>query len=131
MVSHSILLVEDHPLTLALTQDILENAGFDVLAASDAEECLALLAEYSPDLVLLDLHLPGKDGFQLIRELRATPATRDLVIVALIAPAMVEDEQRALDAGCDAYLSKPIKMRDLPAHVASFFEPTTDSVLPP
>jgi CheY-like chemotaxis protein len=117
-----VLIVEDTPLNLELVQDVLEIAGFDVLAARDAEECFALVAEHRPDLILMDVQLPGKDGLQITRELRAAPETHDLLIVAMTAHAMLEDERRVMDAGCDGYLTKPIRTRRLVEQVTSFLD---------
>jgi CheY-like chemotaxis protein len=119
-MTQSVLIVEDNPLNLELAQDILEAQGYEVLSAGDADACLAVLAEHRPHLILMDVQLPGKDGLQLTRELRANPATRDLPIVAMTAHALVEDRQRVLDAGCDGYLIKPIQTRTLGREVAAF-----------
>jgi CheY-like chemotaxis protein len=125
-----VLIVEDTPLNLELVQDILEIAGFEVLAARDAAECFALLAEHRPDLILMDVQLPGKDGLQITRELRAEPETHDLLIVAMTAHAMVEDERRVMDAGCDGYLTKPIRTRMLVEQVTSFLDQKSGGAKP-
>ncbi|HCG03065.1 MAG TPA: response regulator [Chloroflexi bacterium] len=114
-----VLIVEDTPLNMELAKDILEVAGFEVLAAVDAAQCFAILADHRPDLILMDVQLPGKDGLQITRELRANPETQDLTIVAMTAYAMVEDERRIKEAGCDGYLTKPIQTRMLAKQVAS------------
>lgn len=116
----SVLIVEDNPLNLELASDILANSGYEVLTAADAQACRALLSAHRPDLVLLDLRLPDANGLDLTRELRAAPATRDLVIVALTAHAMADDRDKALAAGCDDYLTKPINTRTLADQVAAF-----------
>jgi CheY-like chemotaxis protein len=105
---------------MELARDILEAHGFEVFAARDADECMAELSERRPDLILMDLQLPGKDGLQITRELRANPDTRDLLIVAMTAHAMVEDARRVADAGCDGYLTKPIQTRTLAQQVTGF-----------
>jgi CheY-like chemotaxis protein len=115
-----VLIVEDNPLNLELAQDILEAQGFEVRAAHDAAQCFAALADRRPDLILMDIQLPGKDGLQITRELRANPATRDLPIVAMTAHAMVEDARLVAEAGCDGYLTKPIQTRTLAPQVAAF-----------
>jgi CheY-like chemotaxis protein len=119
-----VLIVEDTPLNLELAQDILEAQGYEVLTAGDAAECAAVLAHRRPDLVLMDVQLPGKDGLQITRELRADPATADLLIVAMTAHAMVEDEHQVRAAGCDGYLTKPIQTRRLVQQVAEFLQST-------
>ena len=93
---------------------LLLGEGYDVRTAGDAEEALAVLATFRPRLILMDLQLPGMDGLELTRRLKADPATRDIVIVALTAYAMKGDEERARAAGCDGYVTKPIDTRRCP-----------------
>src|SRR5579862_6765343 len=95
-----VLVVEDNPLNMELARDLLELHGYEVLGASDWTECFDRLASHRPDIVLMDLQLPGKDGLQITRELRADPRYSDLLIVAMTAHAMIEDENKVLDAGC-------------------------------
>jgi two-component system cell cycle response regulator DivK len=104
----TILLVEDVPANLALARKLLCAAHHVVLTAETAETGLELAREQLPDLVLLDLGLPGMDGWQALSKLRANPETADLRIVAFTANAMLGDDRRALEAGFDGYLSKPI-----------------------
>jgi CheY-like chemotaxis protein len=115
-----ILVVEDNLLNLELVTDLLEVGGFVVAHARTAEEGIRAARELSPDLVLMDLSLPGLDGLAATRALRADPATRHLAIVALTAHAMQGDEAIALRAGCDGYLTKPIDTRSFAAKVAAF-----------
>jgi CheY-like chemotaxis protein len=116
----TILVVDDHPTNLKLCQVMLSVDGYEVHTAADAEEALALLGTVHPGLILMDLQLPGLDGLELTRRLKADPATRDIVIVALTAYAMKGDEQKALDAGCDGYVAKPIDTRLLAATVERY-----------
>ena len=116
----TILVVDDHPTNLKLCKVMLSVDGYEVHTAADAEEALVLLGTVHPGLILMDLQLPGLDGLELTRRLKADPATRDIVIVALTAYAMKGDEQKALDAGCDGYLAKPIDTRLLAATVAKY-----------
>jgi CheY-like chemotaxis protein len=118
-VKKRILVVEDNPLNLELVTDLLQAAGFIVCPANTAEEALRSARELSPDLVLMDLSLPGLDGLAATRALRADPATHHLTIIALTAHAMKGDEALALDAGCDGYLTKPIDTRTFTAKVAA------------
>jgi len=118
-VNKRILVVEDSPLNLELVTDLLEVAGFIVCPARTAEEGLRAARELSPDLILMDLSLPGLDGLAATRALRADPATRHLTIIALTAHAMKGDEASALRAGCDGYLTKPIDTRTFAAKVAA------------
>lgn len=112
-----ILVVDDHPINLKLACDLLSWEGFDVISAKDALTAIAAIATKHPDLILLDLQLPGMDGFELARRLKEAESTRKIPIVALTAFAMKGDEDRARLAGCDAYLTKPIDTRTLGATV--------------
>ena len=115
-----ILVVEDNLINLELVADLLEAAGFIVCRALTAEEGLRAARELWPDLVLMDLGLPGLDGLAATRSLRADPATRHLTILALTAHAMRGEEALALGAGCDGYLTKPIDTRTFTAKVVAF-----------
>jgi CheY-like chemotaxis protein len=119
-VNKRILVVEDNLLNLELVTDLLEADGFIVSAARTAEEGFRATRELLPDLILMDLSLPGMDGLAATRALRADPATRHLTIVALTAHAMKGDEALALRAGCNGYLTKPIDTRTFAAKVAAF-----------
>lgn len=115
-----ILVVDDNPANLQLLTYLLGASGYQTRTAATAEEALVLLQTFRPRLMLLDLHLPGMDGLTLTRKLRAAPATRDLVIVAVTAQAMRGDREAALEAGCDAFVSKPIDTRALPKLIAGY-----------
>jgi CheY-like chemotaxis protein len=104
-----VLIVEDNPQNLKLTTVILRSAGHSVVGARTAGEAEAAIAEGVPDLVLMDIALPGQDGYALTRALRARPATAQLPILAVSSFAMPGDAERALEAGCTAYLTKPIR----------------------
>ena len=119
-MTHVILVVEDNERNLKLLQDVLEYAGYDVRAARTAEDGIALAVKEPPDLVLMDLQLPGIDGMEALRRLRESPRTADIPVVAVTAQAMKEDRERALDAGFDGYLEKPISVRAFPHQVQSF-----------
>ena len=108
MTSHKILIIEDNLLNLELATDLLEANGFVVYSAQTAEEGLRLAHELLPDLVLMDFSLPGMDGLSATKNLKQNPATRQLIVAGLTANAMKGDEELALAAGCDAYLTKPI-----------------------
>jgi two-component system cell cycle response regulator DivK len=120
MAGDPILIVDDNPANLKLARVVLAGAGFEVRTAADAEEALAALDGFHPLLILMDLQLPGMDGFELTRRLKSDPSRSPIVIVALTAYAMRGDEAKALDAGCDGYLAKPIDTRTLAATVADF-----------
>lgn len=115
-----ILVVEDNPVNLELVRDILEAHGHEVLEASNATDGLALLSGELPDLILMDIQLPGMDGLTATRQIKADARLQGIPVVALTAHAMKGDEERALAAGCDGYVSKPIDTRALPQMVAGF-----------
>ena len=108
-----ILIVEDNPANLMLAAAVLRRAGHRVAEARSAEEARERLADATPDLILMDVQLPGQDGLVLTRHLKSAPDTRDVVVVAVTAHAMREDRARAIDAGCDGYIAKPINTRTL------------------
>jgi len=124
-VNEPILVVDDNLANATLLTYVLELEGYDARAAADADEALAILEHFSPELIMMDLQLPGMDGLELTRRLKADPRRRKILIVALTAYAMKGDEERALGAGCDAYVSKPIDTRVLPALVARLLAPNT------
>jgi two-component system, cell cycle response regulator DivK len=113
-----VLIVEDNPRNLKLVRDLLEHAGYRTLEASTAEDGLALARAHRPDLVLMDVQLPGMDGVQALGRLRAEPATNGIPVVAVTAFAMKDDRARFMAAGFDDYLEKPISVREFPGQVA-------------
>ena len=118
MRGEPILVVDDNPHNLKLERVLLSGEGYDVRTAADAEEALAVLGSFAPRLVLMDLQLPGMDGLELTRRLKRDPARRDIVVIALTAYAMKGDEAKALAAGCDGYIAKPIDTEALTDLVA-------------
>jgi CheY-like chemotaxis protein len=117
MTDEKILIIEDNLLNLELATDLLEANGFVVHSAQTAEEGLRMARELLPALVLMDFSLPGMDGLTATKKLRQDPATRHLIVVGLTANAMKGDEELALNAGCDGYLTKPIDTRTFVATV--------------
>jgi two-component system, cell cycle response regulator DivK len=115
-----ILVVEDNPLNLKLVRDVLQVAGYDVIEAHTGEEGLHLAREDPPDLVLMDLQLPGIDGTETLRRLRQDSLARKVPVVAVTAFAMAEDRERAALAGFDGYIEKPISVRALPGQIEAF-----------
>lgn len=115
-----ILVVDDNVANAALINFLLAAHGYDVRSAADATEALALVGQFAPRLILMDVQLPGMDGLSLTRKLKAEPKTRNVVIIAVTAYAMKGDDERARAAGCDGYISKPIDTRTLPGVVADF-----------
>jgi len=120
MHSEPVLIVDDNPVNLKLVRLLLSYEGFEVRTAQDANEALAVLADFTPRLILMDIQLPGMDGLELTRLLKARSETRDIVIVAITAYAMKGDDLKALAAGCDGYLTKPIDTRTLPSVLAGY-----------
>ncbi len=106
-----VLIVDDHIANLKLACDVLEWSGYRIAKAMDAEQALAEIARTPPELILMDIGLPGMDGLTLVRQLKAAETTRHIPVVALTASAMKGDEQRVLEAGCDGYIPKPIDTR--------------------
>jgi CheY-like chemotaxis protein len=113
-----ILVVDDNLTNLKLVSDLLEWSGYQISQAMDAEQAIELIRQTAPDLILMDIGLPGMDGLTLTRRLKADEATKRIRVVALTAFAMKGDEQKALDAGCNGYITKPIDTRNLPHQVA-------------
>jgi two-component system cell cycle response regulator DivK len=118
MAREPVLIVDDNPQNLKLAKVILAAEGYEVKTAIDAEEALRILESFTPRLILMDLQLPRMDGLELTRRLKADPARRAIIIIALTAYAMKGDDRKAFAAGCDGYLSKPIDIDALPRVVA-------------
>jgi CheY-like chemotaxis protein len=117
-----ILIIEDNPRNLKLARDLLEHAGYRTLEATTAEDGLVLASAHRPDLVLMDVQLPGMDGVQALERLRADPATSGIPVVAVTAFAMKDDRARFVAAGFDGYLEKPISVREFPGQVAEMLK---------
>jgi two-component system, cell cycle response regulator DivK len=115
-----VLVVEDNVLNLKLVRDVLLHAGFDVVEARSGEDGIVRALEDQPDIILMDLQLPGIDGTETMQTIKRTPMGSNIPIVALTAFAMAEDRERALRNGFDGYLSKPINIRDLPRQITEF-----------
>ena len=113
-----ILVVEDNPANMTLAVFLLESAGHLVLKAADGEAGLTLARTDQPDLILMDIQLPGMDGLQATLLLKADEATRDIPVIALTALVMKGDEERILAVGCDGYIAKPMRYREFLATVA-------------
>ena len=122
MNPRTILIIEDNPLNLELASDLLEVAGYTVLRANAAEEGLQVARESKPDLVLMDVSLPGMDGLEATAALKKDPATAHIPVVALTAHAMKGDEEKAMSAGCAGYLTKPIDTRAFTSTIARYLK---------
>jgi two-component system cell cycle response regulator DivK len=108
-----ILVIEDNPANMKLALLLLRNVGHTVLCAVDAETGLTLARADQPDLILMDIQLPGMDGLAATMLLKADPATRAIPVIALTAMAMKEDQEKTKVAGCDAYIAKPLRYQEL------------------
>ena len=120
MSGRRILVVEDNSKNLKLVRDVLEFAGYEVLVAETGERGVEVAHEQPPDLVLLDLQLPGMDGTETLRQLRDLPHMQDVPVVAVTAFAMQQDRERAFASGFDGFVEKPISVRALPQQVEGF-----------
>jgi CheY-like chemotaxis protein len=118
MAGARILIVDDNATNLKLVAYLMRANGYTVDTALDAESALEAIRHHHPDVILMDIQLPGIDGLELTRRLKADPVTRDIVIVAVTAYAMKGDQAKALAAGCDDYITKPIDTRALPETIA-------------
>ncbi len=108
-----VLVIEDNPANMKLATLLLRNAGHEALRAADAEVGLALARSARPDLILMDIQLPGMDGLAATAQLKADPGTAMIPIIALTAMAMKSDQEKSELAGCDAYIAKPLRAQDL------------------
>ncbi len=113
----TILLVEDNPANLKLATLVLRNVGHAILQAFDGDQALRMVREQMPDLVLMDLHMPGMDGLTATRILKSDPATAHIPILALTAHAMHGDQERIIAAGCDGYIAKPFQLQEFLSQV--------------
>jgi two-component system, cell cycle response regulator DivK len=114
-----VLIIEDNPRNLNLARDILNHNGYETLEAENAADGLGLARARHPDLVLMDLQLPGMDGVQALGHLRSDPAERGIPVIALTAFAMTDDRERFLVAGFDDYVAEPLDIREFPRQVAA------------
>ena len=114
-----VLIVEDNPANMTLATFLLESAGHTVLSATDAEAGLTLARDEQPNLILMDIQLPGMDGLEATALLKRDDATRAIPVIALTALAMKGDEERIRAAGCDGYIAKPMRYKEFLATVAA------------
>jgi len=127
-----VLVVEDNPANMTLAVFLLESAGHSVINATDAEAGLTLARDEQPELILMDIQLPGMDGLEATRLLKLDEVTRDIPVIALTALAMNGDEARIRAAGCDGYIAKPLAYKDFLAVVsARLMTPSPEGHLPP
>ena len=122
MAGELILIIEDNDKNRKLVRDVLTFKGYAVIETETGEEGIRLAQERRPSLVLMDIRLPGIDGIETLRRLRAEPTTRGMPVMAMTASVMSEDRQKIMSAGFDAYQGKPIKVHDFVAAVAQLLE---------
>ena len=120
-----ILVVEDNEFNLKLVRALLQIKNYTMIEAMDAETGIKLAKEHCPDLILMDIQLPGLDGLSATRILRGDKLTSDIPIVAVTSFAMEGDKQKTIDAGCTGYISKPLDTRTFLAEIDTFLQPNT------
>ena len=119
-MSKCILVVEDQEDNRQILRDLLGNAGYELTEAENGEEAIAAVAKRRPDLILMDIQLPVLDGYEATRRIRTNPDLKSVPIIAVTSYALAGDEDKALAAGCDGYVSKPYSPRDLLAKVRTY-----------
>jgi two-component system, cell cycle response regulator DivK len=102
-----ILVVEDHEDNRQILRDLLANSEFDIIEAEDGEQAVLAATKYRPDLILMDIQLPGLDGYEATRRIKADPALKDIPVIVVTSYALSGDEEKAYAAGCDGYVAKP------------------------
>jgi len=122
MAGEKILIVEDNKMNLMLITDLLEFAGYTVLQAMDAEDAVQSVKNEPPDLILMDIALPGMNGLSLTRLLKKNPITKNIPVIALTAYAMKGDKEKILAAGCVGHIVKPISVKNFAKIVAHYVE---------
>lgn len=115
-----IMLIEDNKMNARLLEHVLMRDGYDVTIHFSAEEAIAAAPELMPDIILMDIQLPGMDGLEATRHLKGDPSTSTIPIVAITAHAMRGDQERIMAAGCEGYISKPVNTRELAATIATY-----------
>jgi len=119
-MSKRILAIEDHEENRRLLRDLLTSVGYEMIEAVTGEEGLTLAATHAPDLILMDIQLPGLDGYEVTRRVKANPALRHIPVIAVTSYALSGDEVKAMEAGCDAYVTKPFDPVELLAKIREF-----------
>src|SRR5262249_5107814 len=122
MAGEPILIVDDNATNLKLLRVLLGKESYTIRTADSAEDALAVLQTFRPRLILMDIQLPGMDGLELTRRLKADPETRDIIILAVTSYAMKTDQEKALAAGGDGYVKKPIDTRPVPRRAQRYME---------
>ena len=131
MVGERILLAEDNPQNRRLAQFLLCSHGYTVYEAVTGPEAIELARMHSPQLILMDLRLPGLDGYEVTKALKEDDRTKQIPVIALTAFAMEGDREKALQAGCDGYITKPVDTKHFPAAVRQFLQAKNDEGMDP
>ena len=121
-MNKTILVVEDQEDNRQILRDLLGSAGLRIIEAHDGEQALTVARSERPDLILMDIQLPLVDGYEATRSIKRDPELKDIPIIAVTSYALSGDEQKAREAGCDAYVAKPYSTRDLLARIDQFLE---------
>jgi len=122
-MTQRILVVEDHEDNRQILRDLLGAAGFEMLEAHDGESAHPMATEHKPDLILMDIQLPGLDGYEATRRIKGDPALKAIPIIVVTSYALSGDEEKAREAGCDAYVAKPYSPRQLLAKIRQHLPP--------
>ncbi|MCC7212703.1 MAG: response regulator [Candidatus Brocadia sp.] len=122
MPDKNVMVVEDNEKNRKLVRVVLKSKGYNVIEATTGEEALNILKNQKPNIILMDIQLPGIDGLTLIKQIKADAATKEIPIIAVTAYAMKGDEQKILDTGCEAYMSKPINTQELPLAIEKYIK---------
>lgn len=127
-LSKKILVVDDNQDSRELVVKVLKNKGYEMVEAADGEEAIEKAIAERPNLILLDISIPKLNGYEVTQKLKSMEEFENIPIVALTAHAMKGDRMRALEAGCEGYITKPINVRELPAQVKSFIKGRWESI---
>jgi len=122
MADQKIVVIEDNALNMKLVRSLLIRGGYNVIEAGDAETGIALARDHRPDLILMDIQLPGMDGISATRHIRSDAVLKDIPIVALTSYAMQEDKEKTLDAGCIGHIAKPIDTRQFLNQISQYLQ---------
>lgn len=123
-VHKTVLVIEDNALNMKLVRSLLGIGNYDILEAEDAEQGIPMAIEYKPDLILMDIQLPGMDGIDATKIIKADPAIKHIPVIALTSYAMDGDDKRAIQAGCDGYITKPIDTHGFLKILTAYLNPT-------
>jgi len=115
-----VLVIEDHEDNRSIVRDLITASGYDLLEASTGEEGIELATKEKPDIILMDIQLPGMDGYEVTRRIRGDTTLKDIPIIAVTSYALSGDDQKAFAAGCDGYVTKPFSPRLLLAKIREF-----------